>query len=56
MNLQQGGVVRSLQGNGAAGPSVTIVGKAIEKRIDWGATLITKKDAQRLLDFRNSIA
>jgi ribose transport system substrate-binding protein len=32
-----------------------IAGKTIEKRIDSGATLITKDNAQQLLDFRNSI-
>jgi ribose transport system substrate-binding protein len=32
-----------------------IAGKTIEKRIDSGATLITKENAQQLLDFRNSI-
>jgi ribose transport system substrate-binding protein len=32
-----------------------IAGKTIEKRIDSGATLITKDNAQKLLDFRNSI-
>jgi len=30
-------------------------GKTIEKRIDSGATLITKENAQDLLDFRMSI-
>jgi ribose transport system substrate-binding protein len=30
-------------------------GKKIEKRIDSGATLITKDNAQQLVDFRNSI-
>ncbi|MFZ1963691.1 MAG: hypothetical protein WAU78_09570 [Roseiarcus sp.] len=42
-------------GNGAAGPSVRIAGKTIEKRIDSGATLITKGSAEQLLDFRNAI-
>ena len=32
-----------------------IAGKTIDKRIDSGATLITKDTAQKLLDFRNSI-
>jgi ribose transport system substrate-binding protein len=32
-----------------------IAGKPIEKRIDSGATLITKDNAQQLLDFRKSI-
>jgi ribose transport system substrate-binding protein len=32
-----------------------IAGKTIEKRIDSGATLITKDNAQKLLDFRNTI-
>jgi ribose transport system substrate-binding protein len=32
-----------------------LAGKAIDKRIDSGATLITKDNAQKLLDFRNSI-
>lgn len=32
-----------------------IAGKTIKKRINSGATLITKENAQQLLDFRNSI-
>ena len=32
-----------------------IAGKTIDKRIDSGATLITKENAQELLDFRASI-
>ena len=32
-----------------------IGGKAIDKRIDSGAALITKENAQKLLDFRNAI-
>lgn len=32
-----------------------IAGKTIDKRIDSGATLITKENAQKLLDFRNSM-
>jgi ribose transport system substrate-binding protein len=32
-----------------------IAGKTIDKRIDSGATLITKENAQKLMDFRASI-
>ena len=32
-----------------------IAGKQIDKRIDSGATIITKENAQALLDFRASI-
>jgi ribose transport system substrate-binding protein len=32
-----------------------LAGKTIDKRIDSGATLITKDNAQQLLDFRNTI-
>ena len=55
MNPRQGGVARSFVRNGAAEPSTGIAGKAIDKRIDWSATLIAKDDAQSLRDFCNAI-
>jgi hypothetical protein len=55
VNLRGSGDVRSPFGNGAAGSSARIAGKTIGKRVDSGASLITKDNARQLLDFRNAI-